>query len=521
MKPSSKFSLIAVITIFTILFSPFNSFAQPNIEWQKSLGGTDIENAYSIQQTLDGGYIVAGVAKSTDGDVTGNLGGNDYWIVKLSNTGSIDWQKSLGGTNNDYAYSIQQTSDGGYIVAGSSSSTDGDVTGNNGSFDYWIVKLTSTGSIEWQKSLGGTVDDGANFVQETSDGGYIVAGYCSSTNGDITGNHGGYDYGIVKLTSTGSIEWQKSLGGTDDDFPSSILQTTDGGYIVAGLSNSNDGDATGNHGAYDYWLVKLTSTGSIDWQKSFGGNYDDNANSIQQTADGGFIVAGRSQSTNGDITGNHGNNDYWIVKITNTGIIEWEKSLGGTDSDYALSIQQTSDEGYIVAGVAESTDGDVSVNLGYIDYWIVKLTSTGNIDWEQSLGGTDADYALSIQQTSDGGYIVAGYSYSNDGDITGNNGEYDYWIVKLGEGVAIEEPLANDNEFNIYPNPAQINLTISINVELKNAQVEIYNVMGEKVYNAAINNKLATINTKQFSSGIYFVIIVAEGKHFTKKLIVE
>jgi len=510
-----------VITIFNFQFSIFNSLAQPTIEWQQSLGGTGIDKAYSIEQTADGGYIVAGSANSNDGDVSGNQGVNDYWIVKLTSTGSIDWQKSLGGTGSDYAFSIQQTTDGGYIVAGSASSNDGDITGNHGSHDYWIVKLTETGSIDWQKSLGGTYDDAANSIRQTADGGYIIAGQSSSTNGDMTSNQGGYDCWIVKLTSTGSIEWEKSFGGTDDEFTSSVLQTTDGGYIVAGFSTSTDGDVTGNHGYYDYWIVKLTSTGNMDWQKALGGNYDDNANSIQQTNDGGYIVAGRSQSTNGDITGNHGNNDYWIVKLTSTGSIDWEKALGGTDSDYAHSIQQTSDGGYIVAGVSQSNDGDVTANLGYIDYWIVKLTSTGSITWQKSLGGTEADYALFIQLTSDAGYIVAGYSSSNDGDVTGNHGDYDYWIVKLNTAIGIEEPLTNTNDFFISPNPVKDNFTISVNAEIRNAQVEIYNVFGQKLYSAAINKQQETINMKQFSPGIYFVKMSDGEKMYVQKIIVE
>ncbi|GHV41578.1 hypothetical protein FACS1894187_23390 [Synergistales bacterium] len=419
--------------IFEVLKEVPDFDAKPFIEWQKSLGGTGLDTAWSIQQTYDGGYIVAGYSLSNDGDVSGNHGGGDYWIVKLKADGSIDWQKSLGGTNRDEAYSIQQTSDGGYIVAGVSGSNDGDVSVNHGDWDYWIVKLNANGSIAWEKSLGGSNPETAFSIQQTSDGGYIVAGTSASNNGDVSGNHGGTnvnDYWIVKLNANGSIAWEKSLGGTDFDIAWSIQQTSDGGYIVAGYSQSNDGDVSGNHGDYDYWIVKLNANGSIAWEKSLGGTGYDQAWSIQQTSDGGYIVAGISLSNDGDVSGNHGDSDYWIVKLKVDGSIDWQKSLGGTGSDNAYSIQQMSDGGYIVAGSSGSNDGDVSENHGITDYWIVKLNANGSIAWEKSLGGTGAEMPQSIQQTSDG-YIVAGISTSNDGDVSGNHGGLDYWVVKL------------------------------------------------------------------------------------------
>ena len=224
----------------------------------------DHDFAHSIQQTKDGGYIVAGSAESNNGDVTGHHGQSwyaDYWIVKLDSYGNLQWQKSLGGSSYDYSGSIQQTNDGGYIVAGNSQSSDGDVTVNHGGNnygDYWIVKLDSYGNLQWQKSLGGTNDEALSSIQQTNDGGYIVAGYSDSNNGDVSGNHStNYDYWIIKLDSIGNLQWQKCLGGTDNDKANSIQQTNDGGYIIAGSSNSNNGDVTGNHGNNDYWIVKL------------------------------------------------------------------------------------------------------------------------------------------------------------------------------------------------------------------------------------------------------------------------
>ncbi|UCH14008.1 MAG: hypothetical protein JSV22_13000 [Bacteroidales bacterium] len=403
------------------------------LSWQVSLGGSDYDRAECIRQTTDGGYIVAGYSKSSDGDVSKNQGSNDYWIVKLTSEGDLTWQKSYGGSSQDIAYSIRQTTDGGYIIAGGSSSDDGDVTGNYFNYNYWIVKLNSTGQIIWEKSFGGDSDDIAYSIQQTTDGGYIVAGKSYSNNGDVTGNHGSFDYWIIKLSSTGDLTWQKCLGGSDMELANSIQQTTDGGYVVAGETTSDDGDVTGYHGSFDYWIVKLTSTGEIDWQKALGGSGSEYCNSIRQTTDGGYIIAGGAYSDDGDVSGKHGETDYWIVKLTSTGEIDWQKALGGSSPDYAYSIEQTIDGGYIVAGFARSSDGDMSGGHGSDDYWVVKLSSTGEIEWQRPLGGSSSDMAFYIQQTADGGYIVTGPARSNDGDVSGNHGETDYWIVKFFE----------------------------------------------------------------------------------------
>jgi hypothetical protein len=416
-----------------------------NFAIEKLLGGNDDEMEPVIQNTTDGGYILAGESKSSaNGNVTGtNHGSNDYWVVKLNTVGTIVWNKLLGGNGLEKPFSIQQTTDGGYIIAGySGSSVSGDITGPiHGSLEFWIVKLDALGNIIWNKSLGGANQDEAYSIQQTTDGGYIVAGYsASSATGNVTGtNHGLGDYWIVKLDALGNITWNKLMGGSALDVPREIQQTTDGGYIVAGYSASSaNGDVTGiNHGLNDCWIVKLDALGNILWNKLLGGNGEERTYSIQQATDGGYIVAGYSTSSiNGDVTAtNHGSNDYWIVKLDAFGNIFWNKLLGGSSSDFAISIQQTIDGGYVVAGASlSSANGDITgTTNGNYDYWIVKLNATGNITWNKLLGGNGIDAANSIRQTSNGKYIIAGHSSSSvNGDVTaGNHGINDYWIVKL------------------------------------------------------------------------------------------
>ena len=366
---------ILVLVVMCIQFIGSTYSQPPSVSWQKSLGGTGGDNANTSQQTTDGGYIVAGVSASNNGDVTGNHGGQDVWVVKTDGIGNIQWQKSLGGTANEIAASIQQTSDGGYIFSATTESNDGDVSGNHGARDFWVVKLNTTGNIQWQKCLGGSQNDRSSCIQQTSDGGFIVSGTVQSTDGDVTGNHGFYDYWIVKLDAAGNMQWQKTLGGSGDDNSLSIRQTTDAGYITTGYSISTNGDVTGNHGDWDVWLVKLNGTGNIQWQKCLGGINAEAGYSVQQTADGGYIIAGFSTSNNGDVTGNHGAQDYWIIKTDSNGNIQWQKSLGGSFNDGATSIKQTTDGNYVIAGYTASTDGDITGNHGAQDFWIVKLAT--------------------------------------------------------------------------------------------------------------------------------------------------
>jgi PKD repeat protein len=458
--------------IYRVLFSllgmtqAFSGMAQvPVIQWQKSLGGSGNDYANSVQQTADGGYIVAGYTSSVDGDVSGNHGGNDMWVVKLDNAGNIQWQKTLGGSGDDVATYVQQTADAGYIIAGNTSSNDGDVSGNHGNSDAWVVKLNSAGNIQWQKTYGGLSNEAANSVQQLADGGYILG--CSALSeygGDIIGSHGANEGWIVKISPVGVIEWSLCLGGLSYDYARQVKQTADGGFIMGGYGSSVDGDLIGNHGNMDFWMVKLDNIQERQWKKTFGGTGTDILSSVTQTTDGGFIAAGHVYSQDGDIAGSgfHGPylNDYWIIKLDTAGGLQWKKALGGSGNDLAQSIQQTTDGGYIVFGYSTSNDGDVSGNHGYVDYWIVKLNSTGTIQWQKSLGGTgqegynnipnEVDGAHSIQQTTDGGFILAGYSKSNDGDVSGNHGNFDYWVVKLGNCTAPQPTFSYTNSGNVY-----------------------------------------------------------------------
>jgi len=433
MRSKNIHMIIIVFLLLGMNIPCVSAVIPPVIQWQKSLGGSSTDQAQSIVISREGGYAVAGWSQSSDGDVSGNHGSGDFWVVRLDASGNILWQKSLGGSGMDVAQSVQQTSDNGYIVAGATWSNDGDVSGNHGNGDYWVVKLDSGGNLQWQKTFGGSGIDNAFSVNITHDGNYIVAGWTQSNGGDVTGYHGGADFWIVKLDPVGNILWERSLGGSEAEHAWASFETIDGGFIIAGDSKSNDGDVTGNHGNEDYWVVKLDPDGNPQWQKSLGGSNQDAARAIHQTDDGGYVVTGWSNSNDGDVTGNHGDEDYWVVKLDPSGNIEWQKSLGGLSQERAKCIQYipTAQGVFVLAGFTRSPDGDVTGNHGNEDYWVVELDPSGNLQWQKSLGGSSHEEATSVQQDPHGGWIIAGSANSNDGDVTGNHGNEDFWVVKL------------------------------------------------------------------------------------------
>ena len=380
-----------IVLILTFILFQLNSFSQaPAIKWQKCFGGSSPDGAYSIEQTFDGGYIVAGYTASNNGDVSGNFQSYDYWVVKINSIGMLEWQKCLGGYNNaESAHSVKQTNDGGYIVAGESDSLNGDVTGGHGNTDYWIVKLSSTGIIEWKKAYGGFWYDEARCIELTSDNGYVVTGRSKSYEGDVSGSNsqppvGNYDYWILKLSNNGSIMWQNALGSNSDDQANCIIQTVDGGYLIAGYSGGNSADVTGNNGLRDFWVVKLNSNGILIWQKSFGGSNIDEATSIAETSDGGFLVCGLTNSTNGNVTINYGQTDAWVIKISSIGNLIWEKTYGSAGIESFTDIQSSSEGNYVLSGRQGS------------NVWIVKISSGGDLIWQKNIGGTQTDYANSI-----------------------------------------------------------------------------------------------------------------------------
>ncbi len=392
-------------------------------------GGLGLDRAETFLETIEGDYIIVGTANSTDGHVSGNHGSDDVWLIKLDNAGDLIWEKSLGGSLQDNGYALNLTSDGGYIIAGSSYSSDGDVSENKGTLDAWAIKVSSLGTIEWESTFGGSLGESFSSIMQTSDGGYIATGYTASLDGDVSSSNGNHDYWVVKMDAAGDLEWEETYGGSEFDTAQELAPAADGGYVIVGSTNSSDGDVTGFKGNYDVWVVKIDAAGTLQWQKTYGGTGQDSGNAIAATMDNGFVLAGRTYSTDGDVVGQHGNQDYWVVKIDDAGTLQWQNTLGGTFGETAYDVQQTFDGDYLVAGYTQSVDGDISENFGDWDMWLVKLDVSGNLVWEKSHGDTSHDLAKSVQVTSEGAILLGGFI--SDVSTTGDS----YWMLKLdGQG---------------------------------------------------------------------------------------
>jgi len=517
-------------TISLAVALPLASFiySQPAIQWQRCLGGGENDEAVAIQPTTDAGYIVAGFTLSTDGDVIGQHGGgnNDAWVVKLDSIGSIVWQRCLGGTGSDNAYDICQTVDGGFVMAGNAGIGNGDVVGiHTGGHDAWIVKLDSGGVIQWQNCLGGSSGDDAFSIEQTLDGGFVVGGNTDSDNGDVSGQHGSDDAWVVKLDDMGEIQWQKCLGGALGDYAFSLKSTVDGGYVMVGITESNNGDVSGNHGGRDVWAVKMDASGALEWQRCLGGSNDDEAHSVMQTLDGGFVIAGFTQSIDGDVVGSNGL-DAWVIKLDSTGVLDWQRCLGGSQGDRAYSIEQTEDGGFILAGSAGSSNGDVSGSHGGTDAWLVKLDASGGLVWQKCLGGSDTDRAFALRTTGDNGLVVAGETYSDDGDVSGyHEGTFyrsDAWVVKLGpvEVGITEQPT---RFFSVAPNPTRGVIRLEFYGGFNPLQAAVLDPAGRSVSQFHANGLTAfALDLSNLKSGPYMVqILFADGSVATQRIIRE
>ncbi len=383
-----KSSLLKLLTVSLLLiFSISYASEETVITWEKTFGGDKWDKANSIQQVADGGYIVAGGTSSF------GVGSTDVYVFKLDENGNLIWQKIYGGSGSDLAYSIQQTTDGGYIVAGITASLGA------GSYDVYVLKLDKDGNLIWEKAYGGSAPEEAYAVQETKDGGYIVAGRTASF-GD-TGNSA-YPLNnvyVLKLDKDGNLIWQKTYGGSDNDWARSIQETKDGGYIIAGITGSISA-------GFNAYILKIDKDGNLVWDKKYGRDSGE-AYAVQQTKDGGYIVAGGTASFG------PGWNNVYVLKLDTNGDLIWEKAYGRKKVNWGYAVQETKDGGYIVAG--KSTDPETESD----DIYILKLDANGDLIWQKIYGTYSDEIAYAVQETKDGGYIVA----SNVGE--------DIYILKL------------------------------------------------------------------------------------------
>lgn len=379
------------LVVAALVFALDLAAQPPATLWTKTHGGGNIDVGHAIQQTADGGYIIAGYTRSY-----GAMSGRNVWLVKTDASGNEEWNSALGGNDDEEAYSVVQTTDRGYVVAGYTKSFGAGLN------DMLLIKTNSAGTSQWIRTFGGGQDDEAYSLKQTSDGGFIVAGVTSSSGA------GSRDLWLVKTDSAGNEEWNRTHGGFSSDGAWSVQQTIDGGFIVSGWTLSYGPGFLGNA-----WLVKTDSAGIKEWDQVFGGDDADRGYSVQQTNDGGYILSGYTGSSGAGLY------DMLLIKTDSLGNEQWNKTFGGTGRDYGHAVQQTVDGGYIVTGYT------LSFGAGSDDVWVVKTDAGGNEEWSNTYGGGSSDVGYDVKQTADGGYIIVGHTLSSGAGL------HDVYLIRL------------------------------------------------------------------------------------------
>jgi len=434
-----------------LCFISIISCSSPTIEKQKTIGGNERDELRSFCSTKDGGFILGGWSYSQkSGEKTTYNNGifyPDYWIIKFDKKGEIQWQKSIGGTNLDYLKSIANTHDGGYIIAGESASDSSGEKSQNcrGSVDIWTMKIDSTGNIQWDKTYGGSGTELCGAVKQAADGGYIIVGASNSDiSGDKTGScRGDFDLWVLKLDSLGKKEWDKSIGGNGYEFCWDFEFTQDEGMMLCAYSSSDkSGEKTENNRGTqsDIWIIKLDRYGNIVWDKTIGGKEDDYCHAIKRTNDGDYIVAAVSKSNIGyeKSQNSKGGLDFWMLKLDESGNKIWDKTIGGNGNEKELpGLNITEDGGYIIGGTSNSnSSGDKTDSCrGNYDFWVVKLDKDGNVNWDKTIGGNNYDELKSIEEIEKDHFLITGFTKSDkSGDKKDSSrGMEDFWIVYMND----------------------------------------------------------------------------------------
>lgn len=396
-------------------------------------GNVDFEGGYpkNIVADRDGGVLISGTVSTNINNSSNHHGQIDAWVTKLDAQKNTIWSKCYGGSKDDYIFSLQVDRDGGYVLGMSTSSTDNDATGNHGSDDVLIIKLDRDGNIVWKRCYGGTGGDAGCQIQVVDDG-YVFVAMAISNDGDVSGNHGNSDTWAVRLDNNGDIVWQRCLGGSGVEIESMIKPVNDGGFIIASYTQSTDGDAQvpdpGQYSGTNLWIVKLRANGQLEWQNRLHVSVWEFALDLEITPDGGFIIAGFGRVYNHAAL----DNDGLIAKFDAFGKPQWHKFIGGSKDDIFSDIIILPDQTFMVAGITLSNDIDVKANYGNSDVWLVNLDQLGNILWEKTYGGSGSESGATLVQTNNETFYLLSSTTSRDFDVVGNNGNLDIWLIEIG-----------------------------------------------------------------------------------------
>lgn len=403
----------------------------------QTFGGSKNDVINSIVATNDGGYAVLGYTQSNNFDIVNKSNESfDFWVMKFSSEDQILWNRTFGGSDDDRGVDIVATNDGGFAILGAASSSDLEVSQNAGSHDFWMLKITAEGTVMWEKSFGFSGSDKGISLTNTADNGFLLTGVLDVSASGGQGNskgtqrHSGGDVWVLKLSSNGTLEWSTYFGGSFTDTPFGVVETSNNEYIIAASSDSEDFNISNNKGTYDFWVFRITSEGTLVWEKNFGGSEIDEARAIAAADDGNFIIVGDTRSADVDVSNNNGAADIWVLKISPEGILIWEKTIGATGFDAARSISKMQDNGFLISGSSRSSTAGF-INQGQNDAFLFKINSEGIMEWQETVGGSEIDFLYDAIELNNRTIIAVGESNSADGDISENKGFSDGLIIKI------------------------------------------------------------------------------------------
>ena len=501
------------------------TFAQlpPTIEWDRSYGGTSEDYGGIMVKTANGQLLLYGITMSNDVDVSGQHGLTDGWILNMTMEGLPTWQRTLGGTDLEEGGTLCIVPGDRSLIALSTSSMDGDITDPIGSTDIWLVRMSESGDTLWQKTYGGTGSDWVNGdVLALPQAGYLLLGTTGSLNGQISDPLGDSDIWLVRLDAAGTLLWERTLGGSGADDGTAMHPTATPGYIMAGNTSSNDVHVTGNHGSYDGWVAKLDTMGSIIWARALGGSDFDFIYDVRPVNGGGYVAVGDTYSTDGDVQFNHGADDLWVVKLSEDGDLEWERTFGGSSSEMATSVHPLDDGSVLVTGLTLSSDGDVTQNNGDHDAWLLLLDDQGNMIWQRTLGSSGYDCATDVLPTNDGGYLLSGQNGAQDGDVSLNHGGSDIWLVKLmPANVAAAGTDSRDDQLAVFPNPSDGLFELSTEIIRNAARLVITDAQGRVVREHTVSPSDRIIDAGDLLPGVYVLSLFAEGARSQARICIK
>jgi len=492
----------------------------PTILWERTYGGSEDEEGSSINLDSLGNIYVFGYSKSIDNDVSNPMGGSDFWLLKTDEFGSILSNKNFGDFRTDAGKGSCQTSDGGFILCGETSSYNlpGFHGGNFGTLDVYVVKVDSLLNLQWHQCYGSLGDESGIEIKNSGDGGFVfLADVSLNSFGSVPGFYGMHDWWVNKIDSNGNVVWSKCIGGTGLDVPTSLIVLPDRSIVVTGANGSSDGDVTCDPDK-TCRVVKLDSNGNFVWDRCYGGSSSEMGYDIVEGINGGFYVAALTSSNDGDVLGHIGGNDIWLFQADSLGNITWSRCFGGSNTDSPVSISKTSDGGLLVCGKSTSHP---SPSLPF-DAIIIKTDSVGNLEWQTFLGGSDWDEGLYAKETSDHNFVVTGFTKSNDGDISFNHGNKDIWVVKLEAPVSIEDiPDFRSLSYIIKKSSISLFFDSKTSNEL---YMNLFDLVGHQLLNSKYtslvgeNNLVIPVN---ILPGVYIVKIRSKKENISFKFIRE